>query len=63
VAAATIGPVGVRGAFMLSGAALIGLAAIAAITLTRVSARPVRRRPDARYGTGGPRLRQKLMPD
>jgi MFS family permease len=37
VAAATIEHVGVRSAFMLSGAALIALAAIAAITLGRVT--------------------------
>src|ERR687887_448260 len=45
VAAATIEQVGVRTAFMLSGAALIALAATAAITLTRVSAAPARRPP------------------
>jgi MFS family permease len=45
VAAATIEQLGVRNAFMLSGAALIALAATAAITLTRVSARPARRPP------------------
>ena len=43
VAAAIIGHVGVRSAFMLSGAALIGLAAIAAIAITRVSPTPLRR--------------------
>ena len=40
VAAATIEHVGVRSAFMLSGAALIALAATAAVTLRRVSAGP-----------------------
>ena len=45
VAAATIEQIGVRSAFMLSGAALIALAATAAITLTRVSARSARRPP------------------
>jgi MFS family permease len=49
VAAAIIEPVGVRVGFMLSGATLIALAAIAAITLTRVSARSVCRPP-----VGGP---------
>jgi MFS family permease len=43
VAAATIAQVGVRSAFMFSGAALIVLAATAAITLTRVSAGSARR--------------------
>jgi MFS family permease len=43
IAAATIAHVGVRSAFMLSGAALIALAATAAITLTRISARSARR--------------------
>src|SRR5919204_80524 len=49
VAAVTIEQVGVRSAFMLSGAALIALGATAAITLTRVSAGPARRPPH-----GGP---------
>jgi MFS family permease len=39
VAAAIIEHVGVRIGFMVSGAALIALAAIAAVTVTRVSAR------------------------
>ena len=43
VAAVTIEQLGVRNAFMLSGAALIALATIAAITVTRVSARSARR--------------------
>jgi Transmembrane secretion effector len=43
VAAATIDQVGVRSAFMLSGAALIALAATAAFTLTRVSTGSARR--------------------
>jgi hypothetical protein len=41
VAAATIEQAGVRSAFMLSGAALIAIAAIAAITITRVRTGPV----------------------
>jgi MFS family permease len=41
VAAATIGQVGVRSAFMLSGVALIALAATAAVALTRVERRAV----------------------
>lgn len=45
VAAATIEHVGVRRAFMLSGAALIGIAAIAAIAITRATATPIRRPP------------------
>lgn len=48
VAAAVIEHTGVRNAFMLSGAALISLAAIAAITVTRVTARSVRRPPPRR---------------
>jgi MFS family permease len=43
VAATTINQVGVRSAFMLSGAALIALAAIAAITLTRATTGSARR--------------------
>jgi MFS family permease len=49
MAAAIIEHIGVRNAFMLSGAALISFAAIAAIAITRVSARSVRRPP-----LGGP---------
>jgi MFS family permease len=47
VAAATIDQVGVRSAFMLSGAALIALAATAAVTLTLVNTGSARRRPIA----------------
>jgi MFS family permease len=47
VAAATIEQIGVRSAFMLSGAALIALAATAAITLTRVATGSARRPPIA----------------
>jgi MFS family permease len=44
IAAATIDQVGVRSAFMLSGAALIALAATAAITLTRIDTPSIRHR-------------------
>jgi MFS family permease len=43
IAAATIELVGVRNAFMLSGATLIAIAAAAAVTLTRTSAASARR--------------------
>ena len=73
VAAATIDQVGVRSASMLSGAALIAIAATAAVTLTRVSAGSARRRgsasplPDSNRGTlpyhGGPLHARAPMPE
>jgi MFS family permease len=56
VAAATIEQVGVRSAFMVSGAALMALAATAAITVRRVSAQPARRPPAGRAPTARSRL-------
>ena len=59
-AAAIIGHVGVRNAFMLSGAALIGLAAIAAITITRVTATPIPRPPTVDAQALRPRARCRV---
>ena len=57
VAAATIAQVGVRSAFMLSGAALIALAVAAAIVVARVGAGPSLRHATARSTRSAPPVR------
>ena len=62
IAAAIIDQLGVRTGFMLSGAALILIGAIAAVTLTRTNKQRAVRPPTARAGPGGAGRRRGLPP-